>query len=299
MPEDLPPGQPVSPDTTFTLHPDEQSAREGTFDEYLEYVLLVENTVRGLSKGAPVEFRGVRLGTVASVPWNFTAPQPDDRDRLAIPVLIRIEPQRLGVDKLDLDDWRERFDRLFGLGLRASLKSGSLLTGALFVDLTFDDQRAGEHKAETFAGRTVFPTTSTGLAQIQSQVTALLDKLNALEVAPILTGLEDNLTTSKAMLEEVRKLTASMQSLLDDPGTRELPGSLNATLKELQGTLEGLSADSPAYRELTDTLDQVERLMRDLQPAARKISEDPRALLFDSIDAEDPTPRAPDTRSQP
>ncbi|WBF19620.1 intermembrane transport protein PqiB [Halomonas elongata] len=299
VPEDLPPGQPVSPDTTFTLHPDEQSAREGTFDEYLEYVLLVENTVRGLSKGAPVEFRGVRLGTVASVPWNFTAPQPDDRDRLAIPVLIRIEPQRLGVDKLDLDDWRERFDRLFGLGLRASLKSGSLLTGALFVDLTFDDQRAGEHKAETFAGRTVFPTTSTGLAQIQSQVTALLDKLNALEVAPILTGLEDNLTTSKAMLEEVRKLTASMQSLLDDPGTRELPGSLNATLKELQGTLEGLSADSPAYRELTDTLDQVERLMRDLQPAARKISEDPRALLFDSIDAEDPTPRAPDTRSQP
>ncbi|MDL4863469.1 intermembrane transport protein PqiB, partial [Halomonas elongata] len=106
VPEDLPPGQPVSPDTTFTLHPDEQSAREGTFDEYLEYVLLVENTVRGLSKGAPVEFRGVRLGTVASVPWNFTAPQPDDRDRLAIPVLIRIEPQRLGVDKLDLDDWR-------------------------------------------------------------------------------------------------------------------------------------------------------------------------------------------------
>ncbi|MFM9268915.1 intermembrane transport protein PqiB [Halomonas elongata] len=299
VPEDLPPGQPVSPDTTFTLHPDEQSAREGTFDEYLEYVLLVENTVRGLSKGAPVEFRGVRLGTVASVPWNFTAPQPDGRDRLAIPVLIRIEPQRLGVDKLDLDDWRERFDRLFGLGLRASLKSGSLLTGALFVDLTFDGQRAGEHKAETFAGRTVFPTTSTGLAQIQSQVTALLDKLNALEVAPILTGLEDNLTTSKAMLEEVRKLTASMQSLLDDPGTRELPGSLNATLKELQGTLEGLSADSPAYRELTDTLDQVERLMRDLQPAARKISEDPRALLFDSIDAEDPTPRAPDTRSQP
>lgn len=299
VPEDLPPGQPVSPDTTFTLHPDEQSAREGTFDEYLEYVLLVENTVRGLSKGAPVEFRGVRLGTVASVPWNFTAPQPDDRDRLAIPVLIRIEPQRLGVDKLDLDDWRKRFDRLFKLGLRASLKSGSLLTGALFVDLTFDDQRAGKYAEETFAGRKVFPTTSTGLAQIQSQVTALLDKLNALEVAPVLTGLEENLTTSKAMLEEVRKLTASMQSLLDDPGTRELPGSLNATLKELQGTLEGLSADSPAYRELTDTLDQVERLMRDLQPAARKISEDPRALLFDSIDAEDPMPRAPDTRSQP
>ncbi|MDR5858551.1 intermembrane transport protein PqiB [Halomonas eurihalina] len=301
VPEDLPRGETVEPDTTFKLFADEESARQGTFDRYLEYVLLIEDTIRGLSKGAPVEFRGVRIGTVTSVPWNFTAPQPDNRDRLAIPVLIRIEPQRLGIDDqdLDLDEWRERFDRLFDLGLRASLKNGSLLTGALFVDLTFDDQRAGEYEPETFAERTVFPTASSGLAQIQSQVTALLDKLNALEVAPILTGLEDNLTTSQAMLEEVRKLTASMQGLLDDPGTRELPGNLNATLQELQTTLEGVSADSPAYRELTDTLDQVERLMRDLQPAARKISEDPRALLFDSIDAEDPTPRAPDTRSQP
>lgn len=299
VPEDLPRGATVDPDTTFTLYANEEDARQGTFDRYLEYVLLIEDTVRGLSKGAPVEFRGVRIGTVASVPWNFTAPQPDGRDRLAIPVLIRIEPQRLGVDELDLDAWRERFDRLFERGLRASLKNGSLLTGALFVDLTFDDQRTDDYEAETFAERTVFPTTSTGLAQIQSQVTALLDKLNALEVAPILTGLDDNLTTSRAMLEEVRKLTASMQSLLDDPGTQELPGNLNDTLTELQGTLEGLSADSPAYRELTDTLDQVERLMRDLQPAARKISDDPRALLFDSIDAEDPTPRAPDSRNQP
>ncbi|MDT8893841.1 intermembrane transport protein PqiB [Halomonas sp. I1] len=299
VPEDLPRGATVDPDTTFTLYANEEDARQGTFDRYLEYVLLIENTVRGLSKGAPVEFRGVRIGTVASVPWNFTAPQPDGRDRLAIPVLIRIEPQRLGVDELDLDAWRERFDRLFVRGLRASLKSGSLLTGALFVDLTFDAQRDDEYEAETFAGHKVFPTTSTGLAQIQSQVTALLDKLNALEVAPILSGLDDNLATSKAMLEEVRKLTASMQSLLDDPGTRELPGNLNDTLKTLQGTLEGLSADSPAYRELTDTLDQVERLMRDLQPAARKISDDPRALLFDSVDTEDPTPRAPDSRSQP
>ncbi|MDN3526549.1 intermembrane transport protein PqiB [Halomonas sabkhae] len=301
VPDDLPQGDPVSADTTFTLHPDEKSARQGTFDEYLEYVLLIENTVRGLSKGAPVEFRGVRIGTVASVPWNFTAPQPDGRDRLAIPVLIRIEPQRLGIDsqELDLEEWKARFTRLFDRGLRASLKSGSLLTGALFVDLTFDEQRAGEHTAETFAQRDVFPTTSTGLAQIQSQVTALLDKLNGLEIEPILASLDNNLATSNTMLKEVRELSESLDALVNDQDVRDLPGNLNATLEDLQTTLQGLSADSPAYRELTDTLDQVERLMRDLQPAARKISQDPRALLLDTQDGEDPIPRAPGTRSQP
>ena len=92
VPEDLPMGQPVEANTSFTLYADENAAREGTFNRYLEYVLLVDETVRGLSKGAPVEFRGVRLGTVAAVPWNFTAPQPDSRARFAIPVLIRLEP---------------------------------------------------------------------------------------------------------------------------------------------------------------------------------------------------------------
>lgn len=139
VPEDLPMGRKVEAGAQFNLYADEDDAREGTFNRYLEYVLLVDDTVRGLSRGAPVEFRGVRMGTVAAVPWNFTAPQPDSRARFAIPVLIRIEPQRLGIENtdVDLEEWEARLNRLFSIGLRASLKNGNLLTGALFVDLNF------------------------------------------------------------------------------------------------------------------------------------------------------------------
>ncbi|MCE8038310.1 intermembrane transport protein PqiB [Halomonas sp. MCCC 1A11062] len=294
-PEDLPRGRPVENDATFNLYADEESARQGTFNRYLEYVLLVEDSVRGLSRGAPVEFRGVRVGTVAAVPWQFTAEQPGTRNGFAIPVLIRIEPQRLGIEnqQLDLEEWDERFKRLFGTGLRASLKSGNLLTGAMFVDINFYRDEAAQYVAETFSERTVFPTTSAGFAQIESQITALLDKLNALEVEPLLAGLERNLSASEAMLDEVRGLTSSLQGMLDDPGTRSLPGNLNASLEALRETLEGLSPDSSAYRELTATAERLERLMRDLQPVTRTLNENPRALLFDSLDTEDPVPRAP------
>jgi paraquat-inducible protein B len=301
VPEDLPRGTAADPDSTFTLYADEDSAREGTFDRYLEYVMLIEDTVRGLSRGAPVEFRGVRIGTVASVPWNFTSSQPERDSRLAIPVLIRIEPQRLGIDDqtLDLDEWQQRFERLFERGMRASLKSGNLLTGALFVDLSLDPERRDTYTPETFAERDVFPTTSGGLAQIQGQITALLEKLNDLELAPILDGLEHNLATSEATLQQVRKLTSSVQSLLDDPETRALPGELNRTLSALRDTLEGVSPGAPAYRDITETLDQLERLLRDLQPTARQLGDNPGALLFDSLDADDPVPRAPTPRSSP
>nr|WP_290694849.1 intermembrane transport protein PqiB [Halomonas sp. UBA3074] len=295
VPEDLPMGQPVEANTRFTLYADEDAAREGTFNRYLEYVLLVDETVRGLSKGAPVEFRGVRMGTVAAVPWNFTAPQPDSRARFAIPVLIRIEPQRLGIENSDinLDEWEARFERMFGLGLRASLKSGSLLTGALFVDLNFQRDLADEYVAERFSERTVFPTVAGGFAQIQAQVTDLLEKLNGLEVEPLLTGLDRNLQASESVLNEVREVSASINQLLNDPETRAIGGNLNGTLEELRSTLQGLSPSSPAYQELTTAIERLDRLMRDLQPLTRTLNDNPRALLFDNLDAQDPIPRAP------
>lgn len=295
VPEDLLRGQRAEADTTFDLYPDEESARQGTFNRYLEYVLLVEDSVRDLNRGAPVEFRGVRIGTVAAVPWNFSAPQPGSRSSFAIPVLIRIEPQRLGIERQDLDieAWRDRFERLFNAGLRASLKTGNLLTGMMFVDLEFDRDRAGDYVEETFAERAVFPTTSGGFAQIEAQVTALLDKLNGLEVEPLLKGLERNLATSEATLAEVRELTASVRRLVDDPDTLALPGNLNQTLDDLRTSLEGVSPDSAAYTDFTGTLQQLERLLRDLQPTARTLRDNPGALLFDSLDSGDPLPRAP------
>ncbi len=302
IPSDVPMGPEASPDATYRLYPDEESALQGTFNRYLEYVLLIDDTVRGLSRGSPVEYRGVRVGTVVSVPWHFSAPQPDSRQRFAIPVLIRIEPQRLGSndgapETIDLDAWRERISRMFDYGLRASLKTGNLLTGAMFVDLNFQ-QDAGEYQRETFDGQTVFPTTSGGFAQIEQQVSNLLEKLNQLEIEPILTGLDQNLQTSQQVLSEVRDTAESLQALLNDPTTGDLLKNINASLRELRQTLQGLSPESDAYRELTATLESLDQLLRDLQPVARTLSEQPSALIFDRSGGGDPIPRAPDRQAR-
>ncbi|WP_251978206.1 intermembrane transport protein PqiB [Salinicola avicenniae] len=298
VPEDVAQGSPAKQDATYTLYNNEESAREGTYDQYIEYVLLVDDTVRGLSRGAPVEYRGVRIGTVESVPWHFTAPQPDSLTNFAIPVLIRIEPQRLesseNVDS-DIDDQQihDRFERMFNdYGLRATLKSGNLLTGALFVDVNFNDD-APPYDAMTFDGKPVFPTISGGFAQIEQKVSNLLDKLNDLEVEPILSRLDQTMQTSQQTLEQVRQIAESVNAIVSDPETQALPGSVNDTLEELQRTLNGFSSGSSGYRQLNDTLQQLETLMRDLQPVARTLREKPNALIFDREVQADPTPRAP------
>ena len=105
--------------------------------------------------------------------------------------LIRIEPQRLESDAsqdTDLAAWAKRLDKLVGYGMRATLKSGNLLTGALFVDLNFYKD-AEPFKPASFAEVPVFPTISAGFAQIEQKVSNLLDKLNSLKIEPVVASL--------------------------------------------------------------------------------------------------------------
>lgn len=283
-----------NPQRIYQLFPDEESARHGMYSDYLEYVLLVEDTVRGLSEGAPVEFRGIRVGTVRKVPWRFTSPERPIRENFAIPVLIRIEPQRLGGrEKIDLDEWRQRLDNMVNNGLRATLKSGNLLTGALFVDLNFQRDNTEAYVAKSFEDRPVIPTTPSGLAQIELKVSSLLDKLNALQVEPLLQGMDNSVQQSEALLREIRDLTGSINQLVNDPQTQRIPDNINKTLAELREAIKGMSPNSPVYQELNRSLQSLEKLMRDLQPIARTLSEQPNALIFNPPAVNDPVPPAP------
>lgn len=287
------PATPIEPDKIFKLFANEESARQGMFSDSIEFVLLVEDTVRGLTKGAPVEFRGIRVGTVKEVPWRFTSPERRIRDNFAIPVLISIEPQRLdGQEKIDLEAWHERLQNIVSNGLHATLKSANLLTGALFVDLNFKRDSAEDYVAEKFEDRLVIPTTPTGLAQIELKVSSLLDKLNAMQVEPILDGMDENMQQSESLLREVRELTASIKEMLNNPEIQQVPANINQTLSELRKAIEGLSPESQTYQELNETLQSLDTLLRDLQPLARTLGEQPNALIFNPPAQDDPQPPA-------
>lgn len=290
--QDMPAGAPAKPDSEFELYADEEAARRGLFDQYLEYVLLVQDSVRGLRRGAPVEYRGVRLGTVEQVPWHFTADQPETLTRFAIPVLIRIEPQRILEDEeANLDEWRDRLDRMFDHGLRATLKSGNLLTGALFVDLNFQ-RNAEPFEQARFEGVQVFPSTTGGLAQLESQVAELMDKINSLPLEQIGNKLDRNLAASESTLKAFAGTAERLRQLLEDPAVAGMPERLNDTLSALEKTLAGLEPGSDAYRQLSGTLQRMEQLLRDAEPLMRTLKEHPNALIFSTDPEPDYEPKA-------
>ena len=287
-------GEPVESDHRFRVYRSETAAREAALDQYLEYVVLVGDSVEGLSEGSPVRYRGVRIGTVDTVAWRFDGPRPDAEESLAVPILIRLEPQRLigAEETTNLDAWRERISGLIDEGLRASIRTQNLVTGARYVAL---DMRA---EAESVAGmswneRPVIPSTPGGIGQLQDQLGQLLEKLNELEIESALAGIEGSAESSRATFRSVQRMAASLQSLLDDSATRELPHQMDETLKELRSTLEGFDRESQIYQQLDGVLGRLESLMKDLQPLVRTLRDQPNALIFDKEDVEDPEPRTP------
>ena len=81
-------------------------------------------------------------------------------------------------------------------GLRATLRTGNLLTGQLFVDLDMQKDAPPAEVAEIGGYRTL-PTVSSGLGQLQDKLTAVLDKIQALK-------LEDTVNNASGALAEIK-----------------------------------------------------------------------------------------------
>ncbi len=87
-------------------------------------VVVFQDSISGLSIGAPVTFRGVRVGAVDSIVIQF-----DPTTRTAyIPVTVQLEPDRVRVSRGGNSDVVD-LSRLIARGLRAELNTQSFVTG--------------------------------------------------------------------------------------------------------------------------------------------------------------------------
>src|SRR5699024_2293758 len=176
QPDGVESGQPVENGAKFKLYPTHTAAKQDRFDWQIRYVLLLPDSVRGLTAGAPVLYRGIRIGTVKKVPFFTSDLDYSELDGFRVPVLIAIEPQRIA-DWIDWseEEWQTNLHNLFGHGLRATIESANLFTGAMLISLHFKDGKSN-YTPRHLGGYPVFPSAPGTISNIQQQITALLKK---------------------------------------------------------------------------------------------------------------------------
>lgn len=285
-------GEPVADGTEFRLFRDRDTARQEGFLHYADYILLVEQSVRGLSPGAPVEFRGIRIGTVMQVPYTGGENLGRSLMERTVPVLMRIEPERLGsrYANLDIDVWQEQLTDMFDRGLRAALKSGNILTGALYVDLIFTAADGDGLYAHDY-DYPLFPMQSGGSGTLDQRLAELIDNLNQIDFAALGENAERTLAASEEALQSMDALGTRLTAILEDPAMVDLPSRIQSTLGELERMLSGYSTDAPAYNDASRAIQRLERILQDLEPFAESLGEQPNSLLFNRTAPADPEPR--------
>ncbi|MFT8676561.1 MAG: MlaD family protein [Acetobacter sp.] len=231
-----------------------------------EAAVVFQNAITGLSVGAPVNFRGVKVGTVKSISLRF---DPEEH-KAYIPVVLTLEPDQIHVVR-DGSGGDINIQTLIANGLRAELNLLSFVTGQSNIELDFD--------------KSVVPVLHpriTSLPEIPvrlSTVEKLKDTLGQLPIKEIsrhadaallsVTTLSDNLRTELPPLVESVKATSDRSRVTMDAATaaiKALEEKLSLTLVKMDTLLEtGNTQINARSADLHATLTSATRTLNSLQ----------------------------------
>lgn len=275
----------------YQLFDNQRSIQDSLYTVHKDYLLFFSDSVRGLQPGAPVEFRGIRLGTVAQVPFykNGMVQRLDNDYR--IPVLIRIEPDRFRQQLGDSFDFENHLKDAARRGMRASLKSANMLTGSLYVDLDFYPQEKAEKDPHELFGYPLMLTTSGGLTQIQQKLMQVLDKINTIPLNPMIDEATKALAESQKTMKTTQQTMTSLNDIIASKEMKVLPQDMQRTLQELNRSMKGFQPGSPAYNKMVGDMQRLDQVLRELQPVLRTLNEKSNALVFEAASSHDPQPK--------
>jgi paraquat-inducible protein B len=220
------------------------------FGERRQHVLYFEGAAQGLQIGAPVNFIGVKVGTVKQIQLGL-----DEHDRrFMVPVMIEVEPHVVrtrGGENVDLRD-RATVRGLVDRGLRGRLRLQSLLTGQLYVDLDFHPDKPAR-----------FVALDPDLSEIPTIRTAVQELTSKLEGFPM-----------DKFLADVAAIGGAVNKVMSAQGTQDLPRRLDATLRHLESLATRLDAQSgPVLDEARKALLAAQSALARLDTAAERVAE--------------------------
>jgi len=294
VPDGVPTGEQVLDDAFFDIYEDDASASNARFKVAAEYLLLIDESVRGLTVGAPVEYRGIEIGSVTAIN-SITAIEGNILERdYPIPVLISVYPGKarqpdtqegLQAIKQTFKNWIER-------DLRASLRMGNILTGGLYVDLQHIPDPKGTTRVKTVNGYDVIPTVSNEFTQLTQKADAILDKINQLPLKEMVENIQLAVEDMKLAAESVETASNDFDLLIADVDAKALNNNLNQVLLSLDSLLKNYSEGGFNQAEIKETVDALQDTMRSMQPLLLKLNQAPNSLIFSNDKQADIQPKA-------
>jgi paraquat-inducible protein B len=281
------PGPKAAENTAFTLAANHAEALTEKDGEPRMVLLNFKQSVRGLTPGAEISFRGVVLGKVKSVGIEY-----DSRQReFVMPVLGEVYPARLGgtvagdEGKQPAYAPQQRLQSMLDRGLAAQLRTANLLTGHAYIALDFFPKgspskvvkKAGPPGAKVSAPGTLIelPTIPGGSDEIQAHIAEITRKVSKVPFDQIGDDLQQSLRVFKQTLDRAGQLTAQ----LNNDVAPEIAGAMKDVRKSLGAVERTLAEDAPFQQDLRQTLQELARAAASLRVLTDYLERHPEAII--------------------
>ena len=247
------------------------------FNDSFTCVAFFDESIDGLDVGAPVDFQGVRIGTVTDVRLVM------DRavsKKMIRPVMIRLEGGRLTYmgDSNVFETMEEGLEYLVGEGLRAQLAPQSMLTGKLKIELGLHTNTPVQRLDTAIIGFWQMPTIPSPLQKMTAEVRELPLKDIVYEVHTAVKGISEIVSSeatrgavsnAAGALVEIEQLAAKINSQIDPLMTQSAAAlaSMNQTMTRLQTLMETIEPQvKPFIMSATQLSDRIGDLIEKQSP---------------------------------
>ncbi len=271
----------------FKLYDNKAAAQDSLFesteDTNYRYIAEFDGSVKGLRPGAPVEYQGLRVGSVVEVSVDLPD-SPSEAQRIY--AVLQFQPSRLGIGNVSPDSMLQTMQRFVDEGLRVQLASGNLLTGSLLVKLVEKSDApvaSIDLEAEPYPS---LPTTPSDIEAVTADVETLISNLSSLPLDSLIAAATDLLrnTSNIVASTEMKGLPAQISTSLDsiNSATGDLPAmmkALTSASKNADDVLAGLSPDSEIYIELAAAARELRVAAKSIAAFAELLEENPNAVI--------------------
>lgn len=254
----------------FKLFQTQATATEEPYVLVQRAVINFKESVRGLSVGAPVEFRGVRIGEVAHIGVafdlkTFVATQPVEINLYPETILARSSISGAIIPIPNTKEGQsKRLKSFVDHGLRAQLRSLSLLTGEQYIGLDFfpdAPKYTFDLSKEPFEFQAV-PGKLESLEQSVTDVLATADKL--------FKKIDANI------IPDVTKVLVNTDKLL-----KKFDKNIVPELKQVLSNVDEITmSDSPLLIDIRDSLRELTKAANSIKNLANMLDQQPQSLIY-------------------
>jgi len=249
------------------------------FHPQYKKILYFNASLKGLSPGAPVKFRGVTIGSVTEILIRHNQASND----FAMPVVIALDKklaQSKSDDVLQIGS-QSRLDELVRQGMRGRLDAESLVTGVLYIALDIVPNAPPPVFHQLKPEYQEVPTLSSDIQQLLTNMRRLLAEAAEIDVRKLIDNLNGVLTRVDTSLSQLNfpEINAGATNLfrvayqvLTTPDLTNSLTALRQTLCQAQTLLTRVDDRfDPLADGLTNTLLDAQKTLADLRAGARNI----------------------------